>query len=148
MSDDPRARADARLEAALEGGDRLDPRPMYRPVLRYIKEQNPEAFRRALRYYDEELVPGSVEGDPLAAWLEYGARLSAELGPGRLLDIDATGRARPIGAAAAGEGFVLFLPDSTVAPALVLRYPGSATTAQRAAMELLVEGRQTASAYD
>lgn len=147
MSDDARARADDRLEAALTGADRRDPRPFYRRVLRHLRERDPEAFRRALDHFEQELVPGSLEADPLAAWLEYGLRLAKELGGGRLVDVDGTGRTRPADDPAAALGLLLHVPDAPSAPVVVLRYPSEATAPQHATYELLVEGRVVASTY-
>lgn len=145
---DPKTRADARLETALQGADQRDPRPLYRPALRYLRDQRPDAFEDALRYFEDELIP-AVAGDaePLATWLEYGRRLARALGAGRLVELDSTGRARPITDPAEARGLVLHLPDDDAAPALALRSPKTPSPAQQAAYELLVEGRQTASAY-
>lgn len=149
MTDDPKARADARLEAALGNLDYRDPRPFYRSALRYLRERDEEAFGRALRYFEDELVPAVAgEADPGAEWSEYGAVLARALGPGRMAELDSTGRARGVETALGAKGLVLYIPESTDAPVLVLRYPRGATPAQHAAYELLVEGRQTASAYD
>ncbi|MFP4622680.1 MAG: hypothetical protein ACOCVZ_00550 [Gemmatimonadota bacterium] len=143
MTDDAGTRADARLEAALQGADQGDPRPLYRPALRHLRERDPEAFQRALRYYETELVPAvAAEADPLAAWREYGAALARELGGGRTVELDSTGRARAVEDLAAARGLVLHVPDAADAPVLVLRYPRGASASQRAAYELLVEGRQ------
>lgn len=145
---DPKNRADARLEAALPDADRADPRPLYRPALKYLRARKPDAFREALRYFEEELIPAVAgEADPLAAWLEYGRRLAVALGEGRLVELDSTGRARPCTDPAGARGLVLHLPDDADAPALALRHPGSPSRAQQAAFELLVGGRQVASAY-
>ncbi len=145
---DPKARADARLEAALQDADRQDPRRLYRPALKYLRSQRPEAFEDALRYFQEELIPAVAgQADPLAAWLDYGRRLARALGDGRLLEIDSTGRSHPVADPGDARGLVLYLPDDDGAPALVLRHPTSPSPAQQATFELLVEGRQTASAY-
>jgi hypothetical protein len=75
MADDPKTRADARLEAALETATVRDPRPLYRPILRYLRERDPSAFERAIRHFDEELVPAVAgDADPLTAWLDFGHR--------------------------------------------------------------------------
>jgi hypothetical protein len=142
MSDDPRTRADARLEAALEAAGMRDPRPLYRKILKHLRERDAAAFERAIRHFDDELVPGVAGGeDPVAAWLAYGRLLADLLGEGRTVEVDGTGRARPA-ASPSGEGLVLHLPDAADAPALVLRYPRDATAAQDATYELLVLGRQ------
>lgn len=145
---DLKSRADARLETALGDADQQDPRPLYRPALKHLRDRDPEAFRDALRYFEEELIPAVAgEADPLDAWLEYGRRLARALGDGRLVELDSTGRARPVSDPAEARGLVLHLPDEAAAPALALRYPADPSKAQKAAFELLIEGRQTASAY-
>lgn len=148
MTDDPKARADARLEAALDGATQRDPRPYYRHVLRYLKERDPEAFQRSYRYFESELVPRVAgEADPLDAWLEYGRTLARELGEGRTVELDSSGRARTVHDLGKAQGLVLHIPDAPDAPVLVIRCPGDPSAAQTAAHELLVEGRQAASAY-
>ena len=146
---DPRNRADARLETALRDTDRQDPRPHYRRALKYLRDRNPDAFQDALRYFEEELIPAVAgEADPLEAWLGYGRHLARSLGDGRLVELDSTGRARPVNDPTTARGLVLHIPDDASTPPLVLRCPTEPSKAQQAALELLVEGRQTASAYD
>ncbi|NIP80689.1 MAG: hypothetical protein GWM90_16300 [Gemmatimonadetes bacterium] len=148
MSDELRNRADARLETALRDADRRDPRPYYRTALRHLREHDPEAFQRALRFFEEELVPAVAdEADPLEAWLEYGRRLAAAFGPGRTVELDSTGRERPVPDPGTAAGLVLHIPDDDRSPVLVLRCPRDPSRAQTGALELLVEGRQTASLY-
>lgn len=145
---DTKTRADARLEAALADADQADPRPLFRPALKYLRAHRPDAFQAALRHFEDELLPAAAgEADPLAAWLEYGRHLARALGDGRLVELDSTGRARPVTDPAVARGLVLHVPDDAGAPALTLRYPSEPSKAQRAAFELLVEGRQTASEY-
>jgi hypothetical protein len=150
MHADLKSRADARLEEALERAPSLrDPRPFYRPVLKYLRERAPDSFAAALGHYDEVLVPAVAGGaDPLACWLEYGRLLGRAMGPGQLVAVDGTGRAREVEDVAATEGLVLYLPDAGDAPALVMRCPRSGTPHQEAAFELLAEGRVIASAYE
>lgn len=148
MDEDTKARADSRLEAALETAPLRDPRPFYRPALKHLRETDMDGFQRALRYYEDELVPAVAGGaDPLPAWADYGSVLARELGPGRAVALDETGRAHPVDALSVEVGMVLHLPDDPASPVLVLRCPRRASAAQHAAYELLVEGRQTASAY-
>ena len=153
MSDDLRARADARLEAALAAAPWRDPRPYLRRLLKHLKERDLAAFERALAYFDSTLVPAVAgEADPLAEWLEYGRVLCSLAGAGRIVAIDGSGRAAEAEAEAEGDalpgGLLLYLPDDPEAPAAVLRCPRDATPAQEASVELLVLGRVTATAYD
>ena len=149
MADSERSRADARLETALSGADQQDPRGAYRPVLRYLRDRDDAAFQRVLRYFENTLVPAVAgEADPLAEWLEYGRVLAEELGSGRTLELDSTGRARATQSPEDARGMVVFVPDLPAAPVLLLREPKEASAAQMATRELLVEGRQTASRYE
>ena len=145
---DPKDRADARLEAALQDADQQDPRDHFRHALKVLKRANPDGFQDALRYFEEELTPAVAgEADPLDAWAEYGEMLADALGPGRTVELDSTGRARPVEDLKAARGLVLHIPDDAAVPAVVLRYPRRPSPAQRASHELLVQGRQAASAY-
>lgn len=145
MSDDLRARADARLDAALATSAVRDPRPYLRPALKHLKERDAGAFARALEHYETTLVPAvAADADPLAAWLEYGAVVASLVGDGRVVMVDGTGRARAAeapGSGASGDALLLHLPDAAEAPAVVLRCPRQATAAQEATIDLLVIGR-------
>jgi hypothetical protein len=147
---DLRSRADAAMDAALaETAGVRDPRPYYRPVLKHLRDRDPSAFARAISHFESVLVPALARGDdPLGGWLEYGLLLAAELGTGRLVEVDATGRAQPIDNAGDARGLVLHIPDAVDAPVLVLRHPAAGSAAQDATVELLAAGRVTASAYD
>lgn len=149
--DDLRPRADARLDSALERSPFRDPRPFYRQVLKQLRARDRDALDRAVRHYEDELIPAvAADGDPLALWLDYGRLLARLAGPGRTLEVDASGRASPVEDDARrdpGAGsLLLHLPDDAAAPAVVLRCPRDATPAQDASIDLLVLGRQTASA--
>jgi len=148
MADDQRRRADERLETTLPGTGLRDPRPFYRPVLKHLRERDPDAFARALDHFESVLVPAlAADADPLQGWLDYGLLLASALGPGRLVEIDGTGRARTSDDPGSGTGLLVHLPDDASAPALLLRYPAASSPAQDATVELLVAGRVTASAY-
>lgn len=148
MDDELKTRADRRLDAALAGADRRDPRPFYRRALRHLRERDPDAFQHALEHFETELLPAVAgDADPLAAWLEYGLRIGRALGEGRVMELDGSGRAAAVDDPATAGGLVLHIPDDAGTPVVVLRYPTDATAAQHAAYELLVEGRQSASAY-
>jgi hypothetical protein len=96
MSEQAKERADARLLEAFAREGIEDNRPAYRQRLRQLRDRNPAAFERALRHYEDEVLPAlGVEDDPVAAWIAYGVWLGELDGPGRLLAVDADGRARP-----------------------------------------------------
>ena len=144
MSDEPNARADARLEAALMEAGARDPREFYRERLRELNQQNPEGYAAAVVYYRDTLIPevASGQGDPLAAWTEYGRRLAEALSPGRTVSVDATGRAYPYQAPAPRDILVLHLPEAKGSRALLVGLPGELTPAQRATYDVLVGGKQ------
>jgi hypothetical protein len=150
MSDDLKQLAEALMDSALGApGAPADPRPLYRPALRFLREREPSGFERAVGYFAETLLPAIADGaDPVGAWLDYGRFLAGAMGVGRQLEVDETGRARPVDDVVAARGLLLFVPDSPEAPVLVLRQPNPGSPAQRATVELLVVGRVTASAYD
>jgi hypothetical protein len=146
--DDLKTRAEARLDAALAEADVQDPRDHYRRALKALRQRDPDGFDAALRYFEEDLIPAVAgDADPIDTWIEYGTMLARTLGEGRTVELDGTGRARPVYDVKAARGLVLHLPDDTATPAFALRCPRTPTPAQQAALELLVDGRQTASAY-
>ena len=141
MDDDLRTRADARFEQALKQTGARDPRGFYRDQLKELKAGSPDGFRRALRYFEETLIP-TVAGegsDPVAEWLEYGRMLASLAVPGRTVQIDAGGRARDYARPVPLEAMVLHLPETASRPALVLGIPPKLTPAQRASYDLLVK---------
>jgi hypothetical protein len=144
MADDLRARADARFEQALAQTGARDPRGFFRDQLRDLKANDAEAFRRALRYFDETLIPAvAADGsDPVAEWLEYGRLLASLTTPGRAVQIDPGGRAREYARPVPADALVLHLPDNAARPALVLGLPPRLTPHQRASYDLLVKQSQ------
>lgn len=147
MSEEPtgsieeaRARADRRFAELIRGGDLPDPRDRYREWLRELRGHDEPAFRKALEYFDAELVPAVLDprGDPWRAWTEYGMRLAQRLRPGSAVAIDASGRSQPTDAAAPLDALVLHLPTSTREAALLLREPAQLSPAQEATVGLLV----------
>lgn len=135
--------ADQRFDEALaqEGG--RDPREFYRDLLRELKSSGPEAYDQAVAYYGEVLIPSIARGEaePLAAWLEYGRRLCQLTSPGETVEIDASGVRHPHVAPTPKERMVLHIPAEKRARALVVGLPLTPTPAQRATLELLVQGR-------
>jgi hypothetical protein len=101
-----------------------------------LRETNAAAFEAARREYDA-FMGGDTE-DPVTAWIEYGRRLAEQSGPGRLLQIDASGRATPYRAPPAAGMLVLHIPDDPVTAVLTLAMPAEPAAAQRATHDLLV----------
>jgi len=94
-----------RYLARLEELGLADVRPLYRELLKRLRDQDAEAYREAVRRYEEELAPSMEEGgredagdplDPVREWIRYGAWLAAHVAPGSLTAVDRTGRARPL----------------------------------------------------
>jgi hypothetical protein len=141
-AEDKKVRADARLEAALAQSGLEDPRPAYRERLRSLREASTEAFEQALRHYEEQTLTGLAgEADPIEAWVEYGRVLGELTAPGRLVQVDAEGRASPYAPPPAGDLLVLHVPEETGAPILAAAVPRAASAAQRATYAMLVERR-------
>jgi hypothetical protein len=142
MSDDLAARADARLEEALQAEGARDPREFYRERLKELKQASPEGYARAVAYYRDTLLPrvASGEGDALADWVEYGRHLAEALAKGRTVSIDATGRAHPYAAPAPRDRLILHIPDGK-GRAILVGLPAELSSAQRAAYDVLVSGK-------
>jgi hypothetical protein len=149
MSESLAAAADKALEAALAESGARDPREFYRERLRELKQLKPAEYQTAVAYYTETLLPevAKGEGDPLAAWTEYGRRLAEALTSGRTVAIDRSGRAGPF-ERADREQLVLHLPDDSSARALLVGLPPSLSAAQRATYDVLVAGKQRLPAGD
>lgn len=135
-------RADRRLAEALERSALPDPRERYRDWLRELRSRDEAAFRKALEYYEQQLVSAVADGaDPVGEWTEYGLRLAQRLRAGAPVAIDETGLSRPCDASAPPEHLVLHLPTSARETALPVRLPPRLSPAQEAAYALLVEQR-------
>ncbi len=141
---DPRPRAEANFAAALERSGARDPRDFYRERLRQLKAERPDAFRRAVAYHDERLIPAVADSasDPLAEWLEYGRLLAELLAEGETVQVDTSGLAAPYAQPVAGDRLVLHLPRDARRPALLVGLPPELSPAQRATHELLVNRAQ------
>lgn len=137
-----RARADARFEQALQDRGARDPRGFYRERLKEMRERDQAAFRQALSYFEQTLIPTvAADGsDPLAAWLEYGRQLALLTAAGRTVQIDATGRSAEYAPPVPLDALVLHLPEQSSRPAIVVGIPKQLSPAQRAAYDLLVKG--------
>lgn len=140
MNDTEKARADARTEQALADSPYHDPRQGYRDRLRRLREISPSAFAAAVNYYEEILFPALLDdsADPLSAWVEYGRRLGQLTSAGRIVAIDASGRARDYTGIPDPPSLILHLPEDTAVEALVLATPRALSDAQQASFDLLV----------
>lgn len=140
-----RARADARFEQALQARGARDPRGFYRERLKEMRERDPAAFRQALQYFEQTLIPTVADegSDPLAAWLEYGRHLAVLSAAGRTVQIDASGRSAEYAPPVPPDALVLHLPEQSSRPAIVVGIPPELSPAQRAAYGLLVKGAVT-----
>lgn len=141
---DTQEEANRRLEAALATTGARDPRDHLRGRLRDLKQEDAAAYEEAAAYYRDTLVPSVASGDadPLAAWTDYGRKLAELSAPGRTLVLDPEGRAEPYEPPVAPDRLVLHLPDAPRGKAFLVALPAEPSRAQRAAYELLVEGRQ------
>jgi hypothetical protein len=141
---DLRARADERFARALEAAGARDPRTFYRAQLVELKAADANAYRRALAYFEQTLIPAVArdDSDAMAEWLEYGRVLATLTTPGRTVQIDPGGRAADYARPVPADALVLHLPDRTAAKAIVVGIPTTLSPAQRASYELLVKQAQ------
>jgi len=137
-------RADQIFEEALGKTGAKDPRKYYRKRLREMKADDADAYREAVAYYENELVPSIVEAgdDPLTAWQQFGCRMAELTVPGTPIEIDPTGRRRPYEPPTASDRMVLHIPEGSKGRALVIGLPPELSAAQSATYDLLVSGRQ------
>lgn len=125
-------------EAALEEAGLEDVRPLYRGLLKRLRDRDPGAYERAVRRYEEELLPKVARGvDPLAAWLRYGAWLAGQVEEGRTVVVDATGKSADFEGEPAPGGLVLHLPDEQRERGMVLAAPREPSDHQAETRELL-----------
>ncbi len=137
MNDTAKRRAEELTEKAVAAGAFEDFREPYRARLRWLKDSQPQAFTRALAHFNNVLVPNIAAGnDAIAEWVEYGKLLGELSGRGRVLSIDASGKAAPLSEL---RGLILHVPDDLSVPALPLAMPRELSDAQRATMQLLIK---------
>lgn len=129
-----------RTETAFEAGGYADMRPVYRAILKRLKQKDAVLFDEATARYQETLVPALADGeiDPISAWVEYGAWLARKLATGRLVRLDESGFATNCEAAPAPGQVLLYLPDEKGESAIPLLQPVEPSVAQKAALGLLV----------
>jgi hypothetical protein len=129
------------FETALAEAGFADMRPVYRALLRRLKESDPEAFREATGRYESTVAPALEQpgSDSIEVWVGYGAWLAQRLGPGRFVHLDDSGLATDAAGPVARTGRVLlYLPEAVRDPAVSLARPAAPSTAQLAALKLLV----------
>ncbi len=138
-----RSRANERFETALTEVGARDPREFYRTRLKELREGNPDGFRAAIRYFENELVPAvaRADSDPIGEWLEYGRILASLRIDGSTVMIDSSGRSRPYERPVPPDDLVLHLPTSTRETALAVGLPPTLSPAQAATYQLLVSRR-------
>lgn len=144
MDESQNARAEERFEEALSRTGARDPREYYRERLKELKTANPDAYRSAVQYHADTLMPSIADGDadPLEAWWEYGRRIAELSVDGRTVEIDPSGRSHPYSRPTPTDRMVLHLPDGTKGLALVVGLPTDLSQAQMASYGLLVAGKQ------
>jgi hypothetical protein len=105
-----------------------------------LRERDRAAFAEATSRYEQVLVPELVDGqgDPVVAWLTYGAWLSAWESPGETVVVDRTGRSRPFGGVVGPGELYLHLPADSKMPATKLLAPLELSEPQRETISLLV----------
>ena len=137
-------RADRIFEEALGQAGAKDPREFYRTRLREMKADNPEAYRKAVAYYENDLVPSIAQAgdDPLMAWQRFGCRVAELAVTGTPIEIDATGRRLPYAPPTPPDRMVLHIPKGSSGRALLVGLPPELSAAQLATYDLLVGGRQ------
>ena len=144
MDEAQQSRADDLFEETLKRTNAKDPREFYRDRLREMKAADPDAYRAAVGYYEEELIPAIAEEgvDPLTAWQEYGCRLAELSTPGKPVEVDETGRTHRYQPPTPQDRMILHVPEGGTGRALVVGLPPELSSAQRATYDLLVAGRQ------
>lgn len=137
-------RADHIFAEALGQAGAKDPREFYRTRLREMKADKPEAYRKAVAYYENDLVPSIAEAgdDPLMAWQRFGCRMAELTVAGTPIEIDTTGRRLPYAPPTPPDRMVLHIPRGSSGRALLVGLPPELSAAQLATYNLLVGGRQ------
>ena len=133
--------AEARLDAAFAAAGIEDPRPAMRAQLKRLRAQDAGAFERAVRMYEEDVIPALAAGEHvLDTWMDYTRTLGALLAGGQFMTLDASGRAAPYAAPYQPGDLVLHLPDESDVPVIPAALPVSPSPHQQAALDLLVHG--------
>jgi hypothetical protein len=143
MDPDLQQEADRRFAAHLEATGARDPRDFYRDLLKRLKARDEAAYRKAVERFRDEVV-GPIardDRDPLEAWVSYGLALARELHPGRTVVLDRAGRSIPFEPPPDPDAMILQLPDEKRERAVPVSLPPDPSPAQRAVLDLLVEGK-------
>lgn len=142
MSAEMKSTADARLDAAFAAAGIEDPRPAMRAQLKRLRAQDADAFERAVRMYEGDVIPALAGGEHvLDTWMDYTRTLGTLLAAGQFIALDASGRAAPYAAPYQPGNLVLHMPDESAAPVIPAALPVSPSPHQQAALDLLVHGR-------
>ena len=144
MDDSRQAEADKRFERALTDSGARDPRDYYRERLKALRGTDPEAYEKAVSYYQNTLIPDVASGevDPLSAWRRYGLEIARLTAPGRTVAIDPTGKADPYEEPVTADRLILHLPEKGAGRALLVGLPPEPSPAQLATYDWLVGGRK------
>jgi hypothetical protein len=140
MEEEERNAAEQQLEKALAEQNLRDPREFLRDRLRFLKDRDRADFQKALDYFENVLKPNvsAPDSDPALEWLEYGKVLAELSGRGRIVAIDATGRATDAPPERIPHALLLHIPDDETTPVLVLSAPHALSAPQQASFDLLV----------
>jgi hypothetical protein len=138
MSNELRARAEARLIEAAAALGLADPRPPLRERLKRLREVHPAAFERAVAHYEQAVLPALADADPVGAWLEYGRFVGQLTGEGRMVAVNDTGRATTFSPPPTPSTLYLFIPEEASEEVIVAAAPDMPSSAQEATLALLV----------
>jgi hypothetical protein len=132
--------AEGRLNEVLEKSGARDPRELSRDTLRRLRDNDADAYQRAVSYFENVLLVEITreDSDPLDSWLEYSRFLASLRTVGTAVQIDRTGRSFPYSRPVPGDHLVLYLPTSGREPALPVSLPIELSLAQQATYDLLV----------
>lgn len=135
-----RETAENNFRKALVARGVADPRDRYRSWIRELKQADPSAYRKAVEYYEDTLIPAvaSVDSDPWGEWLEYGRLVLSLLVAGRTVMVDETGLANPYERPVAESSLVLHIPTSARQNVEAISIPPHPSPAQAATHDLLV----------
>ena len=134
--------AEHRLTQALLDTGARDPRESYREMLRELKLKSEADYQHAVTGFQESVLTAIIDrgAEPLSSWLQFGQELAERLYPGRDVVIDETGRARAFAPPPSWRDLILHLPDEQRAKGMIVGLPPELTRAQRASVELLIQG--------